>query len=119
MRLSEAIRLGAMMKPQARGAFHRKLDGTCVIEAALDAIGQLEGNNSANIFTALKAAWPYVGSHEGPGVLITCHDLWYRNDARCMWWTREQIADWVEECEKALDIPAIEPIPRELALVEV
>jgi len=41
MRLSDAIRLGAMLKPQAYGGFH--FEGrTCAMGAALDACGRLD-----------------------------------------------------------------------------
>lgn len=41
MQLSEAIRLGAMLKPQIRCGFFDG-QGTCAVGAAADAIGRLD-----------------------------------------------------------------------------
>jgi hypothetical protein len=53
MRLSEAIRLGAMLAPQAAGALFSK-DGACTLGAALLAVG-VTSEGSAKV-TAL-ALW--------------------------------------------------------------
>jgi hypothetical protein len=95
MRLSEAIRLGAMMKPQAFGAsFH---DGrTCALGAALDAIGRVRECylNAPDYWAMLVnyVAEPVTG--EMCLVLSAIREL---NDQHR--WTREQIADWVETIE--------------------
>jgi hypothetical protein len=56
MRLSEAIRLGAMLAPQATGALFSK-DGGCALGAALLAVG-VTSEGSARV-TAL-ALWQWA-----------------------------------------------------------
>ena len=51
MKLSEAIRLGAMLRPQAFSASTRH--GTCAVYAALDAIGQFN-NRRYEFFPKIK-----------------------------------------------------------------
>ncbi len=107
MRLSEAIRLGAMMKPQGFG--HYFYNGkSCGIGAAVDAIGRnsicgqdyLNRNEIEKEFPIINMA---ASCHEC-GVLFNGSPFAYpatiggtiahlNDDHR---WTRERIADWVE-----------------------
>jgi len=106
MRLSEAIRLGAMMKPQG---FEYLLQGghTCALGAAADACGLLEtdlllhhtlqgeARRRFPILRDFKDRWCPEGcavSRVGvEGVIL------HLNDSHR--WTRERIADWVETIE--------------------
>lgn len=115
MQLSEAIRLGAMLKPQGYGALLE--DGkTCAIGAACDAIGLLGQCMADGTFPdSVAQRWPLLeelnvlrtcptcgmGQFGGGGVIV------HLNDSHK--WTREQIADWVQ---------TIEPPAEESKLVE-
>ena len=88
MLLSEAIRLGAMLKPQGfgNGSGYAGAPTTCALAAACDATGISE-------FDAMASKYP---GH----VLNGCV---YRNDGMLgdgRKWTREEIADWVEQWER-------------------
>lgn len=99
MRLSEAIRLGAMLKPQAFDSWGSDHD-SCAIGAAHDAIGIKR--------TAARSTTPWfdlynttvlcpAGCNRRQRVLINA--VTHLNDEHR--WTREQIADWVEGIERA------------------
>lgn len=102
MQLSEAIRLGAMLKPQAFTS-----DGSqgksCALRAAGDALGipELMPNvlDYARFYTrypylAIEDAHPVTGMRDARLSLI-----YFLNDIDH--WTREQIADWVATIEPA------------------
>lgn len=119
MRLSEAIRLGAMNKPQVFGALIRD-GGTCALGAAYDAVGLLIGENAdvpclgAEMFPLLNTASDcpdcYFVRNEFTGFVIT-----HLNDLHQ--WTRERIADWVETLEPKADIEAPPPpVPVEVGV---
>lgn len=101
MSLSSAIRLGAMLKPQGRGiASMRSADASCALGAAADALGLADVNK----YSRLRATWPVLDQRLGcpvcghpppPGTVVAV--LWHLNDTH--WWTREQIADFVETLE--------------------
>lgn len=100
MKLSEAIRLGAMMKPQGfAGTGSRKCQETCAYGAALDAISSDE---------SVSTHWPWLKTlYPDPVWCPVCHlscDVHIiphlNNKHR---WTRERIADWVETLERARD----------------
>jgi hypothetical protein len=105
MRLSEAIRLGAMLRPQVFHAF-RTARGTCAFGAAVDAVGlTLDASDPAAIADALIGQWPWLQGkrvrcpectrRRVPGAVISeCLNDEHR-------WTRERIADWVETLEPA------------------
>jgi hypothetical protein len=124
MKLSEAIRLGAMLKPQAFDALFTG-GATCAVGAALDAIGvELLDEAVCKNFPpdslwdeaelrfpllAVVAVHPVDLRHMEVGMLIT--DL---NDFHL--WSREQIADWVESVEPkapqgAVAVVAADPCP--------
>lgn len=115
MRFSEAIRLGAMMKPQA---FDVASDGvgTCANGAACDAIG-------IDVYDArgYRAAFPFASEP-----MVACPvcrkaklnysptlggNVAHLNDDHR--WTREQIADWIEtiEAQPALETSALAQEP--------
>src|SRR5262245_42676934 len=97
MRLSEAIRLGAMMRPQA---FRTLLtdNGACALGAALLAVG---ARPEEAVRSALNR-WPWAStvSADCPrcGRSRTVFQvITHLND--CHGWTREQIATWVTGIE--------------------
>lgn len=124
MRLSEAIRLGAMLRPQARHDYMRT-GRSCAIGAALEAIGIPLRNRADDDFERtneheaiqelrLRPEFHEWGKLEKPanricpgcgrtpdsvsGVIIELNNQ--------HGWTRERIADWVEGVEH-------EPVPLE------
>lgn len=121
MKLSEAMRLGATLKPQAFGRITRfllHLDnaplGTCALGSCLDAIGKLPligmvlpGELYPREwvdFLETTAACPVKGcqdDHECVSIVIV-----HLNDEHE--WTREQIADWVETVEAQVAAPVEE-----------
>ena len=101
MKLSEAMRLGATMKPQAFGLLRDKRNGgTCALGAVMDALGVL-GEYNAHV--KVQDTWPglkfeSVGEVENP-VTGDRYSRWQtiidlNNRHR---WTRERIADWIEQ----------------------
>src|SRR4051812_25635936 len=115
MRLSEAIRLGSMLRPQAFGYFYSS-GKSCAWGAAFEAMGLLDTSRSGNdciskaalvsvrplwrsiskVATdcpACGADWPVPRSHsrDAQGAIVHLN-----NDHR---WTREQIADFIESLE--------------------
>lgn len=118
MRLSEAIRLGALLKPQAFE--HLVIDtplselaGLCALAGAALAIGQ-----SKLHYTEFRARWPFTEeTARCPKCCPNCHGwddtvlamIYHLNDYHR--WTREEIADWVavrEQGEPAAVIPVVE-----------
>lgn len=106
MKLSEAIRLGAMLKPQGTNGL-LKNGHSCALGAALDALGLLDKYGIGGYLPREVAnRWPVLemvtmnpvtdGVHLSVGDTIV--DL---NDDYN--WTREHIADWVETQERSLE----------------
>jgi hypothetical protein len=99
--LSEAIRIGAMLKPQGTGGFGD--DGTsCALRAAMDAT--TIGYSKYGIdYSEQLEHWPVLARQVDPPVEMeersVIHIIWVLNDSRR--WTREAIADWVETLEPA------------------
>lgn len=107
MRLSEAIRLGALMKPQRFG-YANKDGKTCAAGAAYDAI-DLDFNEQT------PEAWKWVGQvlrycphpncnaygHDRPKVVQYILSLCLNDGHR---WTRERIAVWIESVEQELEL---------------
>ena len=111
MKLSEAIRLGALAIPQTC------LYNGCAIGTALFAVGRNWHYNKAIApASALEKAiklWPFLTTLEVPSppggiyrpypcsVFVIIEDL---NGVTTLRWTRERIADWVEGIEKEYDV---------------
>lgn len=126
MRLSEAIRLGALLRPQAWFVHFSKEGGSCATGAAMEAIGiepvvpmvtDADLLNSNPIFRAwhsnpvyrkrydlccpvcgdaCEGATAIGGKVDSKGGLSAI--IIHLNNYH---WTREQIADWVEALEQA------------------
>lgn len=113
MRLSEAMRLGSMMKPQGYYNLCRA-GATCALGAVGDAIGILDADN-CNWKPGAKApsewrwmtrltACPACGATDYPVPTsfstkrrdVQAAITHLNNEHR---WTREQIADWIETIE--------------------
>ena len=99
MKLSEAIRLGAMLRPQTFASFFGD-DGSCAIGAASEAAG-LRVGRAVDVdglrkmwapIWAIKAQCPVCDKRRGVASIIG-----HINDDHR--WTRDQIADWVESIE--------------------
>ena len=131
MKFSEAIRLGAMLKPQGRGAFLRIHEAvvfgdvfglryaikTCAVGAALDAVGALREfhqNYEGESDNELVRRWPIVNSIVDPPVqnaprrVSLARAIVGLNDQER--WTREQIAEWVATVEAQAETPQIEEV---------
>ena len=100
MKLSEAIRLGAMNSPQIKGGYMDG-EGRCALSAACDAAGidpvTVDGRLVVDA-TKLEMTFPLLGKRldQEPHPSVECV-IWSLNDFDG--WTREQIADWVETIE--------------------
>ncbi len=117
MRLSEAIRLGAMFRPQSFGFFF-DAGKSCALGAALEAVGVRYGAffkaeliiQSYWGWTSIFVQCPVCASRESVRTIIAR----LNNEHR---WTREEIADWVatvepaDECrESPAAVDAVDPI---------
>lgn len=112
MRLSQAIRLGALLRPQAFGAYVTMDGKTCAMGAGLEAEGVLKvpyevAELKTDYDDDIVHYWPWVAPEGkelfrcplcaalnpcvGMGVILHLNDR-HR-------WSREQIADWVEGVE--------------------
>ena len=105
LRLSEAIKLGAMDGPQCFDVYEQLDGATCAIGAALKAIGDKSEDYCAVVF------WPWLDS-----VCVRCPEcsayqtspevvMAHLNDTHR--WTREEIADWVATIEPVEQAAAI------------
>src|SRR6476646_3622342 len=104
MKLSEAIRLGAMLRPQAFGFAFSK-GGSCALGAAQEAMGIKSSSFRCfeespwypifRYFIAIQAQCPACGLKvtDSFSVFLIPH----LNDTHR--WSREQIADWLETLE--------------------
>lgn len=127
MKLSEAIRLGAMMKPQAFGKLRRVVYfykgqprqeiRTCALGAALDACGLLTVEDPQSVpFGDLFERHPEITTTlmqycRNPMIESdrtgSVHEvIVYLND-NCRW-TREQIADWIACIEQCVEYEVFE-----------
>lgn len=100
MKLSEAIRAGAKLRPQGLGGFFvYDNDGnlcSCALGAAYEAVFHHVARRSETDYTAFEIKFPELNADiEMPDGQVQ----WIQNavaklnDERC--WTREQIADWL------------------------
>lgn len=92
LKLSEAIRIGAQIRPQCSVEFYD--DGkSCALGAALEAIGK---RDEAMSYRANEVAWPYEWISKYfvlPEDFDELKDVGYLNDEGL---SREQIADHLE-----------------------
>lgn len=100
MKLSDAIRLGSMLKPQ--GFDGRNKARSCALRAAGDAVGISDYLDSGALnYAALARRWPILRCPVQHPLAAFADDvmssIYHLNDKRR--WTREQIADWVETLE--------------------
>lgn len=105
MKLSEAIRLGAMLLPQGFGFTSMAVDASCGLIAACDALGLQHSNAGV---TELNEMFPWMGRTQPGCPLCRNFDgfsigglVAHLNDSHG--WTRERIADWVETIEARQD----------------
>lgn len=91
MKLSEAIRIGARLRPQCRGRLYRD-DGSCAIGAAFEGAGW---KPEVEKYEAKEGASPWHWLEERFGADHSIIDrIWRKND---LWGeSRESIADWLE-----------------------
>ena|SRR3990167_9521223 len=110
MRLSEAIRLGAMLKPQGGGCESiRSITHSCALGAALDAVGvEMRYRSGNGAYERVVELWPWLdritATPRGPVRALTA--IYEMNDDG---WTREAIADWVatiDAQQEQVEIPA-------------
>lgn len=114
MKLSDAIRLGSMIRPKADGYFFRA-GASCAQGAALEAIGVLDRYDSDLNHDLMCEYFPIV---EQKAACPACGDSFLRTvksiiphlNNTSSWsgnfdhgWSREQIADWVETIERAAE----------------
>lgn len=106
MRLSEAIRLGAMLKPQGFGfgSGHPTASATCALGSAYEA------SNCGDGWWNLEKCFPIVNLL--PTKCPSCGDAMpsmvpHLNDDHR--WSRERIADWVELIETSLEPAQADP----------
>ena len=100
-RLSDDLRLGAMLKKQARGDYETSRGRTCAVAAICDARGTLDQYDDAGIKAVENELDQLTPQAFCPvckmgqtvsGVVINLNDF-HR-------WTREKIADWLEPVEQ-------------------
>lgn len=108
MRLSEAIRLGATMKPQGFGSLlvvgSNGREYTCAMGAAFDAVGAAQDIRAvAFVFPGYsRKVFPICDACKLPARVGVTSMVMHLNDAHS--WTREKIADWVEEQEVSMGL---------------
>jgi hypothetical protein len=106
MPLSQAIRLGSMLKPQVFGILRNRW-GTCALGAAREAVG-------VRTRASVKLPWGWI---EQESECPSCADemsvdwiITHLNDNHR--WTRERIADWVatvEPKQESTTLPSFQP----------
>lgn len=89
MKLSEAIRLGAMMRRKAIGAAFKD-GGSCALGAALESIGYPYNPNFRDTLNAIQDHWPWFS-------VFNYLQITHKND--CRHYTRNQIADFIQSIE--------------------
>jgi hypothetical protein len=114
MKLSEAIRLGALLKPQGI-ATPSGSSKSCALLAACEAVGQLMTS------AVLATEWPEMYGRAVSCPVCDAHHSYLTGCIGCCLndkhrWTREQIADWVQTIEeqavaKVGEAQAVEPVP--------
>lgn len=105
MKLSEAIRLGAMLNPQTQVGSLSHKGATCAIGGAMKAAGL--SLKAFCPYDVAAARWPILNNYtqspiSGFGIDRLMYVIWTLNDSEG--WTREQIAEWVAS-QEALAVP--------------
>ncbi len=108
MKLSEAIRLGAMATEQGFGAPSiASNEAPCALGAARIAAG-LGDHCAVDCYSVLAYRWPVlyrmVANPVAGRMEYVVDAIWSLNDVHR--WTREQIADWIETIEAQHETPA-------------
>ena len=120
MRLSEAIMMNGMTKPQGFGNESAySVDAPCAIGGALQIVGKQPTQCEGHCLKALRDVWPWTA--DTPSFCPVCCEetearniIWHLNDQHH--WTRAQIAEWVATIEpKETETPDVrEPQASEL-----
>lgn len=119
MRLSEAIRMNGMMKPQGFGAYSfYSVDQPCALGGALQSIGEKQDYGLLRVWAVTTFITPCPACSNPEGRTLVREELrrispssvldivWHLNDGHR--YTRSQIADWVATVEPSE--PDQEPI---------
>jgi len=108
LKLSEAIRMGAMLSPQTRLEYEDETGATCAMGAAYKAVGHNDREHNPKPWEVILAE-----KVNCPDTLRDCaarsleHIIIHLNDFHD--WTREQIADFVASIEVGDFYPAPAP----------
>ena len=109
MKLSEAILLNGVSKPQGFGSDSiTSLDAPCVLGGALQCVGKqiVTQDDSAKNYGLVRHQWPWVwqsatcpviGCRGLTGSYDFVEALWHLNDIHQ--WTRSRISEWVSQFE--------------------
>lgn len=123
MKLSEAIRAGAKMKPQAFGTLFNLRGETCAIGAALDAVGGMYVSmyGSFPILQKPITECPLCNDAKPADSDVPCKNFGqvvaHINDVHKL--SREAIAEWVEVIEKKMETTAEVPVQGDTASAAV
>jgi len=108
MKLSEAIRMSGMMKPQGFNSHSMySVDAPCALGGALQSVGQ-QGTPFNNAYLIVRQVWPWLNKTMEERRCPVCADSFkHRSDLLCTIfhlnddhrWTRQQIADWIASVE--------------------
>jgi hypothetical protein len=115
MTLSEAIRLGAMLKPQNHYGALFENGATCAVGAAVDACGALNPEDIKGCYRFAVHRFPILREYAWHPLEIRDAErhieqiVFDLNDSAE--WTREQIADWVATVEAQHEATTEQPQP--------
>ena len=113
MKLSEAIRMNGMTKPQGfeNESFYSNV-APCALGGALLSIGRPQ------TYLALFDSWPWITAvtncpceHCTFACYRVAEAIWHLNDQHA--WTRQQIANWVETVEPQ-EVDEVVPVVEEV-----
>lgn len=97
MRLSDAIRLGAMLKPQAVGTTKGDGGQSCALQAACESVGVASIWDIQACYAAFPVLMDWAQCPECRDTFMLDATVIHLNDEHH--WTRERIADWVQTLE--------------------
>lgn len=105
MKLSAAIRIGSMKTRQIKHQLNDGKNGRCALGAAYDAVGLFDNkkvsfSSVCNMFPIITKNVPLPTSISNRLYLLGSTII-YLNDS--LNWSREEIANWVETLENALE----------------